>query len=134
MRRLLVGILAVCCLPNAALIHANPLQGSWQLVSGKIIDGDKVTAYDEAGVQGIKVIAGNHFSFVSHTAEGFYAAAAGQIVIDGNNYSEMPLYSSYPPLIGATFSFTFAVEDDIWEKSRYESGELVEFEIWRRLP
>ncbi|HEY7883802.1 MAG TPA: hypothetical protein VIC08_02530 [Cellvibrionaceae bacterium] len=118
----------------ALSLQAHPLEGSWQLVSGKIITDGVTTDYAEAKMQGIKVIAGNHFSFSSHNSEGFYAAAAGKIIIGGDSYAEIPIYASYPPMIGETYQFRFTVDGDIWEKLRYEQDELVEREIWQRLP
>lgn len=127
-------LLLLILLPCSFTLTANPLEGSWQLVSGKLIENDVTTEYNEARMNSIKVIAGNHFSFVSHSGDNFYAAAAGTVIIDGMNYSEIPRYASYPPLIGKTFSFTYELNGDTWEKKRYENSELVEVEVWQRLP
>lgn len=134
MQKTLACLLCVILSLFPAALSANPLEGSWRLVSGQLIDDETITDYDEAQIKSIKVIAGNHFSFVSHKGDSFYASAAGRVVVDGDSYSEVPQYASYPPLIGKTFSFTFELDGDVWRKERYENGKLVEVEVWQRLP
>ncbi len=112
----------------------HPLEGSWRLESGVIYQQGQATEYAAAKIQSIKVVAGNHFSFVSHKDKQFYAAAAGSVQIQQDQYIEVPEYASYPPLIGQQFQFKFQLQQDRWVNERYEAGQLVEREVWRRLP
>lgn len=115
-------------------MQAHPLEGRWQLVSGQVNEEGQPLDYAKAQMQGVKLISGNQFSFISHKDGKFYAAAAGQIVLDGQHYSEIPRYASYPPMIGQTYRFEFKLEGEFWHNERYQDGQLVERETWRRLP
>ncbi len=112
----------------------HPLEGSWRLESGVIYQHGQATEYAAARMQSIKIVAGNHFSFVSHKDNQFYAAAAGSVRIEQDQYIEVPEFASYPPLIGQQFQFKFQLQQDRWLNERYEAGQLVEREVWRRLP
>lgn len=114
--------------------HAHPLEGSWQLLSGEVNEQGQQLDYANAQMQGVKIISGQQFSFISHKDGKFYAAAAGSIQVEGQNYSETPKYASYPPMIGETYQFSFKLEGDLWHNERYQDGKLVERETWRRLP
>jgi hypothetical protein len=127
---LLVGIFAWW---QGALM-AHPLEGRWQLVTGHVHEQGEQIDYDKAEMQGVKIISGDHFSFISHQHGKFYAAAAGTIELNGQDYSETPQYASYAPMIGQTYRFRFKLEGDLWHNERYQHGQLIERETWRRMP
>jgi len=114
--------------------QAHPLEGSWQLLSGEVNEQGQQIDYAKAKMQGVKVISGNHFSFISQKDGKFYAAAAGSIQLEGQNYSETPQYASYAPMIGETYRFVFRLDGDLWHNERFADGKLVERETWKRLP
>jgi len=115
-------------------LSAHPLEGSWQLLTGEVNEQGQHIDYAKAQMQGVKIISGKQFSFISHKDGKFYAAAAGTIELDGQNYRETPQYASYAPMIGETYAFSYKVEGDLWHNERYQDGKLVERETWRRLP
>ncbi len=114
--------------------HAHPLEGSWQLLSGEVNEQGQQLDYASAKMQGVKIVSGNQFSFISHKDGKFYAAAAGTIKLEGQNYSETPQYASYPPMIGETYRFVFRLDGNLWHNERFTDGKLVERETWQRLP
>lgn len=126
------GLLLGTCWSSALAAH--PLEGSWQLLSGEVNEQGQQLDYAKASMQGVKVISGNHFSFISQKDGKFYAAAAGSITLQGQSYSETPKYASYPPMIGETYRFVYRLEGDLWHNERYADGKLVERETWQRLP
>lgn len=115
-------------------LQAHPLEGSWQLQSGEVNEQGQQIDYAKAKMQGVKIISGNQFSFISQKDGKFYAAAAGSIKLDGQNYSETPQYASYAPMIGETYRFVFRLEGNLWHNERFADGKLVERETWKRLP
>ena len=130
----MVCLLGLSLTPLVTAAAAHPLEGSWRLESGVIYQNGQATEYAAARMQSIKVVAGNHFSFVSHKNNQFYAAAAGSVRILQDQYIEVPEFASYAPLIGQQFQFRFQLQQDRWLNERYEAGQLVEREVWRRLP
>lgn len=115
-------------------LQAHPLEGSWQLLAGAVNEQGQQIDYAKAQMKGVKVISGNHFSFISEKDGKFYAAAAGSINLEGQNYSETPQYASYAPMIGETYRFVYRLEGNLWHNKRYADGKLVESETWQRLP
>jgi hypothetical protein len=130
----MVCLLGLSLTPGVTTAAAHPLEGSWRLESGVIYQNGQATEYAAVRMKSIKVVAGNHFSFVSHKDNQFYAAAAGRVRIEQDQYIEVPEFASYPPLIGEKFQFKFQLQQDRWLNERYEAGQLVEREVWRRLP
>lgn len=118
---------------SAAQLQAHPLEGSWQLVSGEISEHGTEIDYSAAKMQGVKIVSGLQFSFISHKDGKFYSAAAGAVVLQGQNYQETPHYASYAPMIGQTYSFRYRLEGDLWHNERFADGKLVERETWRRI-
>ena len=115
-------------------LQAHPLEGRWQLLSGEVNEQGQQLDYANARMQGVKIVSGNQFSFISHKDGKFYAAAAGSIELQQQNYSETPQYASYAPMIGKTYRFIYKLEGDLWHNERFADGKLVERETWRRLP
>ncbi|MFN6972527.1 MAG: hypothetical protein ACK4NN_16775 [Rheinheimera sp.] len=115
-------------------LQAHQLEGSWQLMSGEVNEQGQPLDYAKAKMQGVKIVSGNQFSFISHKDGKFYAAAAGSIKLEGQNYSETPLYASYAPMIGETYRFVYRLDGDLWHNERFADGKLVERETWKRLP
>jgi len=116
------------------LLQAHPLEGRWQLLSGEVNEQGLQLDYASAKMQGVKIVSGNQFSFISHKDGKFYAAAAGSIELQQQNYSETPQYASYAPMIGKTYRFSYKLEGDLWHNERFLDGKLVERETWKRLP
>ena len=119
---------------NGSAKAEHPLRGAWELVSGTYIREDGTALnYEEAGVQSLKVLSENRYSFTT-TAQGeFYAAGGGEYFTDENTYVEIPALVSHASMAGQRYEFQYQLENDIWTNERWEEGICVEREIWRRV-
>ncbi|ABL99305.1 hypothetical protein SHAM105786_03985 [Shewanella amazonensis] len=117
---------------------AQALIGSWELVSGRYLDGEgRWVSYNTLGLVAIKVISNGHFSFttmktVKNKPE-FWAAGAGEYRIDGASYTEYPTLNSFQVPQGQGFSFDYELIGNQWHTKRFEDGLLKEEEVWQRL-
>ncbi|MGI2259674.1 hypothetical protein [Shewanella sp. GXUN23E] len=116
------------------------LQGSWELVSGRYLDGNgQWVEYQSLGLEAIKVVADGHFSFttVAPDKKGkgtkLWAAGSGHFELDGDHYVEYPTLNSFNVPKGQGFRFHIQLQGDEWRTQRIENGVLKEEEVWRRI-
>lgn len=125
-------------------VHAteNPLVGSWQLVSGKYLDGKgQWIDYADLKLSAIKVISAKHFSFTTvkniGTAEEpvneFWAAGTGSYQFSQSDYVEFPELNSFGVKPGTSFAFTYELKGNKWHTKRTEEGKVKEVEVWLKL-
>src|SRR5688572_16832177 len=95
------------------------LEGTWQLMSGTIIEKGDTTFTDYTGNQSmIKIINATHFAFLNHDLKkgkdstAAFSAGGGVYTLDGNQYTEYLEYCSAREWEGNTFQFTVTVEGD----------------------
>jgi hypothetical protein len=100
-------------------LEVSPLEGTWQLMSGTIIEKGDTTVTDYTGNQSmIKVINGTHFAFLNHDLKkgkdstASFAAGGGVYTLDGDQYTEYLEYCSAREWEGNTFQFTVKIEGD----------------------
>ncbi|GIU49023.1 hypothetical protein TUM4438_31750 [Shewanella sairae] len=145
-KRLLINIIAVFSLLSVTTVTAiaseNPFIGSWQLVSGKYLDGKgQWVDYSDLKLSAIKVISAQYFSFTTvkntgtdeKTVNEFWAAGSGSYTFTANDYVESPELNSFGVKSGVSFAFTYNIEGDVWRSERTEEGELKEVEVWQKL-
>ncbi|AOY01155.1 hypothetical protein [Jeongeupia sp. USM3] len=108
------------------------LIGTWELVSGECMEGDKLHVYD-AGLTSRKVINATHFSFISSQNGAFWAAGSGAYRVEGDLYTETPDIGSYVNGQVRDYVFRHRVDGDEWRNERWENGVRAELEIWRRV-
>ncbi|VUD68933.1 hypothetical protein TDB9533_04293 [Thalassocella blandensis] len=112
----------------------NPFAGTWELVSGKYLGEDKKwTRSEDAKITALKILNDSHYSFISLSKGEFWGAGSGTYQFEKSKYSEIPVYVSYPMEKGQQYHFTYEMKDGIWTNRRYEKGELVEEEFWRKV-
>lgn len=117
---------------NAA---SNKFQGSWQLMSGEYLNNEgKLIHYADLQMNSIKVISDSHFSFVSMSGDKFWSSGAGTYRFTDKEYIESPIHTSYGVTSGTEYVFTYKMENNTWYNARWENGERVEYEIWKKLP
>lgn len=130
------------CTPLKAAEKANPFIGSWQLVSGKYLDGKgQWVEYSDLKLSAIKVISASHFSFTTMKNVGseakpnleFWAAATGDYEYSATDYIEYPHLNSFGVSAGESFIFTYSIEGKDWRTQRIEEGVLKEQEHWTKL-
>jgi hypothetical protein len=97
----------------------NPLEGTWKLISGTLIEKGDTTVTDYTGdVSMIKIINATHFAFLNHDLKkgtdstAVFAAGGGRYTLSGDQYTEFLEYCSYRDWEGNTFPFTVTIEGD----------------------
>ena len=98
---------------------AGPIEGTWQLISGTIIENGDTTVTDYTRDQRmIKIINATHFSFLNHDlskgkdSSAVFAAGGGRYTLSGDQYTEHLEYCSYREWEGNTFPFTLTIQGD----------------------
>lgn len=101
--------------------HAEPLPivGTWQLLSGTLIEkGDTVVTDYTKTRSFIKIINATHFSFTQHDlnkgqgADASFSAGAGTYTLKDSTYTEHLTYCSDRAWEGHDFSFTLTLQND----------------------
>lgn len=126
----LLSVLIVSCgqqQKEAEPLTALPIQGTWKLLTGTIIEkGDtSVTDYTK-GRSFIKIINDSHFSFLHHTLRKDttdFSAGGGSYSLTGNNYTEHLEYCSAKEWEGHDFSFTVTITGDTLVQTGVEKIE-----------
>ena len=102
--------------PSAAV---NPMVGTWELISGTIIQGKDTTTTNYSGnKQFLKIINGTHFSFVEHDlskgkdSNAVYVSGAGRYDFSDNKYTEHLQFCSDRAWEGHDFDFTVSFQND----------------------
>ena len=119
-RLLLVAILfSGCTAVQKEKESAIPLEGTWKLLSGTLIEkGDTVVTDYTKGLSFIKIISGTHFSFTSHDlnhgkdSTASFGAGAGTYTLNGDQYTEHLEYCNDRQWEGHDFSFTVTINND----------------------
>jgi hypothetical protein len=117
--------------------EANPLVGSWELLSHRLVSPDTTVVADMSTLRSIKILSHTHFAYVSTTKTQdttIVGAGAGTYSFNDKKYIETLEQSSYPVMVGKVYDFTHLVEGDTWT----HIGDLEDFnvrieEVWRRL-
>lgn len=105
---------------------ANSLEGTWQLVTGTIVENGNTTVTDYTHDRSfIKVINKTHFTFLLHDlgapdSARLFAAGGGRYKLNGNNYTEHLEYCSDRTWEGHDFPFTITIKGDTLIQSGVE--------------
>ena len=98
---------------------ANPLIGTWQLISGTTIQGkDTVTTDYTKNKYNLKIINETHFAFVGHDLTkgkdslAFYSSGAGPYTLKDSVYTESLQFCNERAWEGHDFTFTVVVQND----------------------
>lgn len=112
----------VACSPqsnDSSTPRALPLQGTWKLISGTLIEAGDTTVTDYTGTdQMIKIINDSHFAFLRHDLNkgqdslAVFVAGGGPYTLEGNQYTEYLEYCSAREWEGTDFEFTVTIEGD----------------------
>ena len=105
----------------------NPIEGTWQLISGTLIEKGDTTITDYTkGRSMIKVINKTHFAFLNHDlnkgqdSTASFVAGGGPYKLVGDQYTEYLTYCSDRQWEGNEFHFTVKVENDTLIQSGVE--------------
>jgi hypothetical protein len=127
----LLAVLSMACGDSARQEHtAIPIEGTWQLLSGTLIEkGDTIVTDYTRDRSMIKIINATHFSFLNHDlnkgkdSTKLFAAGGGRYTLSGNQYTEKLEYCSDRDWEGHEFQFTVAVQNDTLIQSGTEKLE-----------
>ena len=113
--------------PKDPTTAANPLAGTWKLVTGTLIEKGDTTVTDYSkDVSFIKIINDSHFSFIQHDlSKGkdspvVFSAGAGTYNLNDSLYTEHLEYCSAREWEGHDFTFKVKIENDTLVQSGIE--------------
>ena len=117
---------------SATAVVANPLIGTWQLVSGSTIRGKDTTTTDYTkGKKFLKIINATHFAFVGHDLNKgmdslkFYSSGAGTYTLKDSSYTEHLQFCSDRNWEGNDFNFTIVINNDSLTQTGIEKVEKI---------
>jgi len=106
-----------------------PLEGTWQLISGTLIEKGDTTVTDYTkDREMIKIINTDHFAFLSHDLSkgkdsAMYTSGGGSYTLTGNKYTEHLDYCSDRQWEGNKFDFTVSIKNDTLVQTGIEKVE-----------
>lgn len=106
-----------------------PLQGTWQLISGTLIEKGDTTVTDYTkDREMIKIINADHFAFLSHDLtkgkdSAMYTSGGGSYSLNGDKYTEHLDYCSDRQWEGNKFDFTVTIKNDTLVQTGIEKVE-----------
>jgi hypothetical protein len=117
---LLVFAVLISCSPDKKEVEDQvPLQGTWQLLSGTIIEKTDTTVTDYTkNIRMIKIINDTHFSFLNHDLKKgvdstkTFVAGGGRYTLAGDQYTEHLEYCSDRNWESHDFQFRVRIEND----------------------
>ena len=99
--------------------QAIPIQGTWKLLTGTLIEKGDTTVTDYTkGQEFIKIINDTHFAFLSHDlnkgkdSTASYSSGGGDYTLNDSSYTEHLVYCSDRQWEGNSFQFTIAITND----------------------
>ena len=110
---------------------ATPLEGTWQLISGTVIEKGDTTLTDYTKDKNmIKIINTTHFAFLNHdlnkgkdSTNVVFVAGGGKYELKGDQYIEHLEYCNAREWEGNTFTFTLKIQNDTLTQSGIEKIE-----------
>lgn len=146
---LFIALIFIACNPKvespSQSIKGLPLQGTWKLLTGTLIEKGDTTVTDYTSkVSFIKIINGSHFAFLQHDlnkgadSSAVFSAGGGSYTLNGNNYTESLEYCNARNWEGNDFSFTITIAGDTLvqqgiEKIEKEGIERINIEKYIRV-
>lgn len=101
------------------LSDASPIEGTWRLVTGTLVDQGDTTVTDYTqDLRMIKIINDSHFAFLNHDlnkgrdSTAMFVAGGGTYTLEGDQYTEQLEYCSAREWEGNSFHFTVTIEGD----------------------
>jgi hypothetical protein len=101
---------------NLHTTSAIPIQGTWKLLTGTLIEKGDTTVTDYTkNLSFIKIINDSHFSFLQHDTRKDstnFSGGGGRYELKGNTYTEHLEYCSAKEWEGHDFTFTVTIAND----------------------
>ena len=116
---LVIFLLVSCAAKKEDASAALPITGTWQLLSGTLVEkGDTVVTDYTKKVSFIKIINHTHFAFLQHDlskgkdSAAVFAAGGGSYTLKDSTYTEHLAYCNAREWEGNDFSFTVTLQND----------------------
>ena len=107
-----------------------PIVGTWQLISGTVIEkGDTTVTYYTKDLSFIKIINDTHFAFLKHDlnkgkdSSSAFGSGGGSYSLEDSIYTEHLEYCSDREWEGNDFKFTISIKNDTLIQSGIEKLE-----------
>jgi len=117
----------------AAANNALPIQGTWQLITGTLVEKGVTTVTDYTkGKSFIKIINGDHFSFLLHdlnkgkdSSTNVFSAGGGKYTLTDSTYTEHLEYCNDRQWEGNDFPFTVTIKNDTLTQRGIEKVDTI---------
>jgi len=132
MKRCMLAVLLIAVCTLGCGTAANPLVGSWRLVTMEHAAGGPAA---ESGAP-LKVLSDSNFAFGFMMSDGSVYAGGGRYTHRNGVYTESVEYHSDPWLLGRTLEFKCVLEGDTWYHSGTFDIEGRSYridEVWQRV-
>ncbi|MEP6464919.1 MAG: hypothetical protein ABJB05_01380 [Parafilimonas sp.] len=131
MRIIACFTLLLCFSCNTTTQTSLPVQGTWKLLTGTLIEKGDTTVTDYTKDKSfIKIINDTHFAFLMHnlnsgkdTAE--FSAGGGAYTLHGSAYTEHLEYCNDRQWEGNDFSFTITINNDTLTQTGVEKIDSI---------
>lgn len=144
MGRMAVAPTLMLCLALLGCVSEkrNPVEGSWQILSGSQKTADTAFSYSQENIFAIKMFSGNHVGWFGRYLRGgdtLIYFGGGTFTLEGNNYTESVRYHSIPSAVGKAVPFEVEIRNDtLIQKGPRKTGEYVDskwdlYEVWVRV-
>ena len=132
-RPVLIGMVVLFAASGArAQLPATPLEGSWEMVSQRVVYPDSTVDRTDQIPYTIKILNSTHFAFGRQILDEEVFAGGGTYSFDGETYTEHITWHSSAGLAGQAISFEARVDGDTW----HHVGHILDFrleEVWQRV-
>jgi Lipocalin-like domain len=120
----------ISCTNNTKNSSANSIEGTWQLISGTLIEkGDTTVTFYNKNVSFIKILNQTHFAFLQHDlnkgqdSSAIFVSGGGRYSLNNNSYTEHLEYCSARNWEGNDFNFTISIKSDTLIQTGVEKVE-----------
>jgi hypothetical protein len=120
----------VSCVAKNSKPSPGLIEGTWQLISGTLIEkGDTTVTFYAKNISFIKIINDTHFAFLQHDlkkgqdSSAIFVSGGGRYSIDGSSYTEHLEYCSDRNWEGNDFKFTISISKDTLIQTGVEKVE-----------
>jgi hypothetical protein len=127
--------LLISCNNDKKEVEQPSLAGTWQLLSGTLIEkGDTTVTEYTKDISMIKIINATHFSFLNHDLKkgkdstASFVAGGGRYSLTGDQYTEYLEYCSDREWEGHDFKFTVTIKNDTLIQTGIEKLEEIGIE------
>jgi len=118
---IVISLMVSCASKNENPVESKkalPIEGTWKLITGTIIEKGDTTVTDYTkDVSFIKIINGDHFAFLTHNTKdpkdsASFDAGGGRYSLKDSSYTEHLEYCKEREWEGHDFTFTITIKND----------------------